>query len=339
MPRAWRRVAGLGVLAVVLASCATDEGEPDAGAPGSPTSQSTISATGGSPSGASPSPSPPPGTPSPTETAQAEFDPQRAHDTVEQLAGEIGPREATSSSFARAADLVEQRFDDLGYTVTRPSFPVPAGDSWGVPVDSGRSVNVIADPEGFEPTEPHRVVGAHLDSVAEAPGAEDNASGVAVTLELARIAASQQPAVPTRFVAFGAEEPRGEGDDMHHFGSQFYVEGMGADERAAMIGMLSLDRVGVPGNAVPLAYGGQGDSDLRDRIEAVADRAGIATAPEENTSSDHWSFEKADLPAARLGSIPFAGYHSPDDTPDVVDAGQLDRVGTIAWQWLQTQPP
>lgn len=338
-----RLVPGVVALTAILAACGGD----GAGAPSSATSGSgdpssvassseTPSRTSASPTSATPTAT---GIPSPSPTADPEFDAERARSTVETLAGEIGPREATSSAFNEAADLVERRFEDLGYTVSRPSFPVPAGDSWGVPVDAGRSVNVIADPPGFDPGEPHRVVGAHLDSVAVSPGAEDNASGVAVTMELARMAASQQPAVPTRFVAFGAEEPRGEGDDMHHFGSQFYVEQMGAEERGAMVGMVSLDRVGVPGDAVPLAFGDGGDPGLRDRIVQVADQAGIATVLEESSSSDHWSFEKADMPAAQLGSIPFAGYHSADDTPDVVDPTQLGRVGTIAWRWLQTPLP
>jgi len=93
-------------------------------------------------------------------------------------------------------------------------------------VRDGRSVNVIASPPRFDGSQPHRIAGAHLDTVAVAPGAEDNASGVAVMLELARLAAAEPPSLPTVFVAFGGEEPRGEGDDMHHFGSQHYVKAM-----------------------------------------------------------------------------------------------------------------
>ena len=55
-----------------------------------------------------------------------------------------------------------------------------------------------------------------------------------------------------------------------------------------------------------------------------------------NTTSDHWSFEKAGIPAARLGSVPYAGYHSARDTPDVVNAGQLGRAGAVTWAWLRS---
>ncbi|NIS33802.1 MAG: M28 family peptidase, partial [Actinobacteria bacterium] len=47
--------------------------------------------------------------------------------------------------------------------------------------------------------------------------------GVAAVLELARLIRAEPPALPVRLVAFGAEEPRGAGDDMHHFGSQQFV--------------------------------------------------------------------------------------------------------------------
>ena len=102
-----------------------------------------------------------------------------------------------------------------GYEVESVPVPVPAGNSWGIDVPAGDSANVIADPPDLDPTEPHVVIGAHLDTVPQAPGAEDNASGVAVMVELARMAAEEPPAVPVRFIAFGAEEPRGEEEATH----------------------------------------------------------------------------------------------------------------------------
>ncbi|HEY9377242.1 MAG TPA: M28 family peptidase, partial [Jiangellaceae bacterium] len=275
-------------------------------------------------------------TQSPTPTPQV-FDPAGAHATVEYLATRIGPREAASTAFDQAVNYVQSRFESLGYRVTTVPVPVPAGDSWGVPVGAGTSENVIADPPGFDPAKPHVVIGAHLDTVAVAPGAEDNASGVAVVLELARMAAEEPTPVPVRFVAFGAEEPRGRGDDLHHFGSQDYVAALSAGERRAVEAMVALDRVGVPANAVPVSTGGTGTAAVMEALLAAADRAGVpARRDDQNRASDHWSFEKADIPAARIGSVPYAAYHSADDLPSVVDSRQLDRVGTIMWTWLQT---
>jgi hypothetical protein len=270
----------------------------------------------------------------------AEFTGETAFEVVEYLAEEVGPREATSSAFDEAAAWVAEGFDEFGYDVAQVDVDVPRGDpsyrpEWGTVIEPGTSANVIADPPGFDDSEPHLIIGAHLDTVAVSPGAEDNASGVGVMLELAALAAAQPPDVPVRFIAFGAEEPRGSGDDMHHFGSQQYVADLSDDERAAILGMVSLDRVGVSASAVPVCTGGTGTTTLMDTLVSVAATVEVEAQSCENRASDHWSFEKAGIPVARLGSVPYAGYHSPNDRPDVVDVAQLDRVGTIVWAWLR----
>ncbi len=185
--------------------------------------------------------------------------------TVRHLAGTIGPRLATGPAFREAADYVTDRFTAQGYTVTRSTFPVPAGDSWGVAVRAGRSSNVAATPPGFDPDSPYVLVGAHLDTVSVAPGAEDNASGIAVLLELARVVDTPQVV----FVAFGGEEPRGTGD-LHHFGSKDYVAALTEDEGHNLHGMVALDRVGV-GRTVPLSSADGTPAALRDQLAGVAD--------------------------------------------------------------------
>ncbi len=57
-----------------------------------------------------------------------------------------------------------------GFEVDRQSLEVPAGSSWGVPVPAGRTQNVVATQPGFRPDRPHRLIGAHLDTVPQAPG-------------------------------------------------------------------------------------------------------------------------------------------------------------------------
>jgi Zn-dependent M28 family amino/carboxypeptidase len=263
------------------------------------------------------------------------FDASAAYAVVEHLAGQVGPREAASAAFDEAAAYVQARFEALGYTVVQTDVAVPAGDSWGVPVGSGTSQNVIADPPGFAAAAPHVVIGAHLDTVAAAPGAEDNASGVGVMLDLARMAAAEPPALPVRFIAFGAEEPRGRGDSMHHFGSQAYVRELPAAQRSAVVAMVSLDRVGVAAASVPLATGGTGTTQVMDALSAASDQAGVPSdRSQDNRASDHWSFEKAGIPSARVGSVPYPGYHSAGDVPGVVDPAQLGRVGVVVWTWL-----
>lgn len=250
--------------------------------------------------------------------------------TVRHLAGRVGPRLATGPAFREAADWVAARFAEQGYAVRRQPVRVPAGDSWGVPVEAGRSSNVVATPSDFDPAAPYSLVGAHLDTVAVAPGAEDNASGIAVLLEVARVLGGRGQVV---LVAFGAEEPVGPGEQ-HHFGSKAYVAAMTPAQRRLLRGMVSLDRVGV-GGVVPLSSVEGTPSALRDRLARTAERERIPHLVETDAASDHESFADAGLLAARIGSTPYAGYHSAADVPAVVDPGQLRRVGELVIAWLR----
>lgn len=267
-------------------------------------------------------------TPQPTSPAPTveplRFEAERAMATVRELAA-AGPRLATAPEYAEAAALLEPRLEEAGYDVRRQRFPVPAGDSWGVPAEAGTSFNVIAEPPGFDPDRPHTVVGAHLDTVAVSPGAEDNASGVAIVMELARVLAGEPQVV---LVLFGGEEPRGDGD-LHHFGSKRYAEDPG--DVAAMV---SLDRVGV-GTHVPVGFFPGTDLGPSESLAAAAKRLGIPVVVEANTTSDHESFAVTGIPAARLGSTDYDEYHSADDLPRVVDPAQLSRVGRVVMAWLR----
>lgn len=336
------RGVSVGVL-LVATGCTQESVAPEPESSGPPPQGPSASAsppTESPPAEPADQPTDRPATDLPADPAagRAVFERQRAMKVVRFLADEIGPREGASPAFRRAATYVERRFTELGYDVTRQPVPVPAGNSWGVDVPAGTSSNVIADPADFDPQAPHLVVGAHLDTVLQAPGAEDNASGVGSMLELARLASLEAPRVPVRFIAFGAEEPRGEGDALHHFGSQLYVREMGLAQRRSLLAMVSLDRVGARGPDVPLCSGPGGATITRDELDADALRLDIGTdLCADNTTSDHWSFTKAGLPSARVGSIPYDDYHSAGDVPSVVDPTQLQRVGRIMWGWLRTQ--
>ena len=68
---------------------------------------------------------------------------------------------------------------------------------------------------------------------------------------------------------------------------------------------------------------------------AAARRADVpADAQSGNRASDHWSFVRAGLPGVRLGSTPYAGYHSAADVPSVVDRDQLERAARTVVAWL-----
>jgi Peptidase family M28 len=191
------------------------------------------------------------------------------------------------------------------------------------------------------------VVGAHYDTVAGSPGADDNASGVAVLLELAAMK------LPVRFVAFANEEvPYFTTDEM---GSQVWAKR--ARERGEPIrAMFSLEMLGyyrdAPGSQrypPPLGFF---YPDRADFIAFVGDlgarelvRSSISAFRKETqfpsegvaapsfipgvTWSDHWSFRRHGFPAVMITDTAFnryPHYHLPSDTPDKLDYERMARV-------------
>lgn len=278
-------------------------------------------------------------TPTPTRTPPVEVDVSSLREVVDVLAEDLGPREATSRGFARAARFVERRLDDLGYDVRTQPVPVPAGTSWGVDVPAGESVNVVAVAPGTDLAQPHLVVGAHLDTVPQAPGGVDNASGISVVLEVARLASLRPPPQPVVFVAFGAEEPRGPGDDLHHFGSQAYVAALPPEQREALIGAIAIDSVGISGGGVPVCTADVGPDPFTQSVRQAVRQADVPQRSCANRTSDHWSFVRAGLDGTRIGlagAEEYGEYHSAEDTAEVVRNRPLVQAAEAVWAAVST---
>jgi aminopeptidase YwaD len=193
-------------------------------------------------------------------------------------------------------------------------------------------VNVVATPPGFDGSRAHLVVGAHLDTVPQSPGAEDDASGIGVLLTVAEALSGSVSRLPVVLVGFGAEEPRGPTDADHHYGSRAYVAALSAAARRAVRGMLALDRVGV-GDVVPVCTAG--DDAARAEVLRAGRRAGVPMQACDSRSSDHWSFVERGMPGVRIGGTSYAAYHSPDDLPSVVDPAQVRRAARLVLAWLR----
>ncbi|SDN83756.1 Peptidase family M28 [Nocardioides szechwanensis] len=258
-----------------------------------------------------------------------------AMDAVRHLALEIGPRPGTTKAYFEAAAWVERQLTGSGWSVERQRFPTPAGYSWNAPVEAGPSVNLIATQGELQPGEPWLAVGAHLDTVPLAPGAEDNASGIGVLLAVAEALQDTRSRLPVVLVAFGSEEPRGEGDAHHHYGSRAYVASLTPQQRQSLRGMVSMDRVGV-GDVLPVGTPADGPTALTDALVEAARSAGVETVLDTGQdSSDHWSFVRDGLPGARLGGTSYGAYHSAADLPAVVNRAQLERTARTVLAWLR----
>lgn len=238
------------ILAVILLSTAACTSETAAGTPtGSASSKSAKSAS------AAPSrPAVPPLVPvSPVDarTVLAAFKSRGMEDhlkALQQVADANGGNRASGTSgYEESARYIEEQLRAAGYSPVRQTFSFK-GEGRGKP--KVESFNILADTQGS--AERTVVVGAHLDSVKDGPGIDDNGSGVAAVLETARWMKESgiTPANRVRFAFWGGEE-----DGL--YGSQHYVDSLSTEERSQTPAYLNVDMVASP-NGVRSVHDGDG---------------------------------------------------------------------------------
>lgn len=221
------------------------------------------------------------------------------------------------------------------------SIPVQYAN-WTYGNYSGR--NVVAEVRGT--TQPERVfiVGGHLDSISNvpyssAPGADDNATGTAATMVLARLLRDYQPAMTVRFVHFTAEE-------QGHWGSKVYAASL-RQRGEQVAGYFDLDMIGWDGNGdrvveIHTAYGPKSNA-LADQYLERNTRYGIGLTFERKTGSasrfsDHSSFWDNDYASFliienffndTLASDRNPYYHNTGDLPSRVNFDYVARIARV----------
>jgi len=272
---------------------------------------------------------------------------------VQKVAGEIGERNMSHYvQLNAAADFIEDSFSRAGLRTRRDSYEVRGEACHNIEAEIPGSLQGATASQSSHL--PIIIIGAHYDSVFGSPGANDNGSGVAAMLALARRFASAKPKQTLRFVAFVNEEPpyflSGE------MGSQVYARR--CKERGDKISaMISLETIGYfsdapdsqtypspclgvfypkVGNFIGFVSNVHSRALLRRVIRLFRKHAKI---PSEGASlpafipgvswSDQWSFWQNGYPAIMVtDTAPFRYpyYHSSNDTPDKLD---YDRFALV----------
>ena len=155
---------------------------------------------------------------------------KRLSDHVRVLAEEIGERNDTRmGALNRAADYIDQQFQSYGYR--------PGEHAYGIHPFR----NITADLYGREKRNEVIIVGAHYDTIRMSPGADDNASGVAGLLEIARALSAQRFPRTLRFIAFTNEEEPFYGSDL--MGSRVSAR-RSVERQENIVGMYALEMIG-----------------------------------------------------------------------------------------------
>ncbi|NJM50970.1 MAG: M28 family peptidase [Sphingomonadales bacterium] len=249
------------------------------------------------------------------------------------------------TNLENSGNYIEQYLTDLGYKVHLQKFDAKSHQFRNIEVIVGN------DSRNSETL----IIGAHYDSFGKAPGANDNGSGVAALLELARLFKENTmvngPKI--RLVFFVNEEPP-------HFkssnmGSLVYAKAI-KNSGENISGMFSLETMGYYSDApnsqsypwpLNLRYSSVGNfiafvgqtssrSFVRSTVESFRYHTRFpsigGTAPAIATGidwSDHWAFEQVGIPALMITDTAifrYPHYHKISDTPDKIDYAKLARV-------------
>ena len=217
---------------------------------------------------------------------------------VHALAGIIGERNIVTApeAFAEAATFIEETLLKAGYAPQRQTFEVD-----GVPC-----ANIEVEIRGAVNPNDIVVIGAHYDTVAGSPGADDNATGVAALLAIARRFARQKPARTIRFVAFANEEPPFFVTEQ--MGSWVYAKRSRArGER--IVAMVSFDAIGFYSDA-------EGSQQYPAMLEAVYPSAANFVAFASNIGSRALLQQCVEV-FRRHATIPSEGGALPEDIPGI----------------------
>ncbi len=279
---------------------------------------------------------------------------------VEYIAGTIGPRNFLNyKNLEITVDFIEKSFRDAGYEPKRMNYVAEESliSSWrGTPKnDSLIYSNIEVELKGTKYPDQIIVIGAHYDSppVDGCKAANDNGSGVAATIELAKAFAGKNQERTLRFVAFANEEP-----------PYFWTSGMGSlvyakscrEKKENIVGMFSLETIGYYSDAegsqnypYPINYFYPSKGNFIGFVSNVPSMSLLKKSlrsfrknsklPSEGAAlpgdlpgvgwSDHWSFWQMGYPGVMVtdtATYRYPYYHTCKDNPEKLDYDKMAKV-------------
>jgi Zn-dependent M28 family amino/carboxypeptidase len=264
-------------------------------------------------------------------------------DIVAFLAGEIGQRSWKDlDKLAASADFIESRMQASGCRTEQQHFPFR----------DNTYTNIITEIAGTDPNcQEILVVGAHYDSCEGTPGADDNASGIAGLLELARLTREKPLRRTVRYIAYCLEEPPAymtkhmgsyvHAESLHHEGTKVFgmisLEMLGyySDEEGSQYYPSSLFKPFYPNTGNFIAFVGNFSSrGFSNTVKSAF--TSISSFPVESLNgfsiipgvdfSDHRNYWKFGYPGFMITDTSFyrnPNYHDSGDLPDTLDYDRL----------------
>ena len=286
---------------------------------------------------------------------------QNIEQIIDEIASESHP--INSDAIQNVKEYIIKYFGNLGYdniecqkfeyndennenAIRRSSqadiFLAPTAEN--VTVD-GTVENIIVTKKSSNDTTKNLIISAHYDSAEDSVGANDNGSGVAAVLELARILKDTEIPYNIKFILFSGEEK-------YMLGSRWYVGNLTEDERKQIIGVINIDTIAeksdlgymamIEGNKRPddIEYDDEGLKKLAElnknsmsELFTSSDRFYLTMA----TNSDHYPFALVDIPAVSIVQDWQDGLNV-NDSSDVKENMDMQRIVEVINQVAEVLP-
>ena len=286
---------------------------------------------------------------------------QNIEQIIDEIASESHP--INSDAIQNVKEYIIKYFGNLGYdniecqkfeyndennenAIRRSSqadiFLAPTAEN--VTVD-GTGGNIIVTKKSSNDTTKNLIISAHYDSAEDSVGANDNGSGVAAVLEMARILKDTEIPYNIKFILFSGEEK-------YMLGSRWYVGNLTEDERKQIIGVINIDTIAeksdlgymamIEGNKRPddAEYDDEGLKKLAELnknsmsdLFTSSDRFYLTMA----TNSDHYPFALVDIPAVSIVQDWQEGLNV-NDSSDVEENMDMQRIVEVIDQVMEVLP-
>ena len=284
---------------------------------------------------------------------------------IEQIIDEITsePRPINSDAIQNVKEYISEYFGNLGYdnieyqkfeyndenneNAIRHSSQADvflASTAEDAIVD-GIGENIIVTKKSSTDMTKNLIISAHYDSAEDSVGANDNGSGVAAVLELARILKDTEIPYNIKFILFSGEEK-------YMLGSRWYVGKLTEDERKQIIGVINIDTIAeksdlgymamIEGNKRPdnAEYDDEGLKKLAElnknsmsELFTPSDRFFLTMA----TNSDHYPFALVNIPAVSIVQDWQDGLNV-NDSSDVKENMDIQRIMEVIDQVMEVLP-
>lgn len=266
---------------------------------------------------------------------------------IEQIIDEITsePHPINSDAIQNVKEYISEYFGNLGYDkIEYQKFEYNNENNENAIVD-GIGENIIVTKNSSIDTTKNLIISAHYDSAEDSVGANDNGSGVAAVLELARILKDTEIPYNIKFILFSGEEK-------YMLGSRWYVGKLTEDERKQIIGVINIDTIAeksdlgymamIEGNKRPdnAEYDDEGLKKLAElnknsmsELFTPSDRFFLTMA----TNSDHYPFALVNIPAVSIVQDWQDGLNV-NDSSDVKENMDIQRIVEMIDQVMEVLP-